>query len=140
MEAVDDDDKSQAIQFFCERTGIDIYNEENFGVTLPPYHSKQRLYRKYCWENVWHIKSANNGEYPKLMDYVNRPNDDEMVLLALWPSGKSYHVCPSSHSKDFGKTISSIEDQATIERYLLTMPYLQTPAQTHFQKIVMMMT
>ena len=94
MEVAHEDGESQATRFVREMTGIGIRNEEKFGVTLPPYHTKRKLYQKYCWENGWHVKSANNGEYPKLRDFPKRPNDDEMGPLALWPSGNMcYPVC-----------------------------------------------
>ena len=94
MEVAHDDGESQATRFVREMTGIGIRNEEKFGVTLPPYHTKRKLYQKYCWENGWHVKSSNNGEYPKLRDYPKRPNDDELGPLALWPSGSMcYPVC-----------------------------------------------
>ena len=69
MEVAHEDGESQATRFIREMTGIGIRNEEKFGVTLPPYHTKRKLYQKYCWENGWHVKSANNGEYPKSRDF-----------------------------------------------------------------------
>ena len=69
MEVAHEDGESQATRFVRELTGIGILNEEKFGVTLPPYHTKRKLYQKYCWENGWHVKSANNGEYPKSRDF-----------------------------------------------------------------------
>ena len=94
MEVAHEDGESQATRFVREMTGIGIRNEEKFGVTLPPYHTKRKLYQKYCWENGWHVRSANNGEYPKLREYPKRTNDDDMGDLALWPSGSMcYPVC-----------------------------------------------
>ena len=87
MEVAHEDGEAQATRFVREMTGIGIRNEEKFGVKLPPYHSKRKLYQKYCWENGWSVRSSNNGEYPKLRDYAKRPNDDDMGPLALWPSG-----------------------------------------------------
>ena len=94
MEVDHEHGESQATRFVREMTGIAIQNEEKFGATLPSYHTKRKLYQKYCWDNGWHIKSGNNGEYPKLRDFPKRPNDDEMGPLALWPSGNMcYPVC-----------------------------------------------
>ena len=70
MEVAHEDSEFQATRFIREMTGISIQNEEKFSVTLPPYHSKRNLYQKYCWGNGCHVKSASNGEYPKLSDYA----------------------------------------------------------------------
>ena len=49
MEVAHEDGESQATRFVRELTGIGILNEEKFGVTLPPpYHTKRKLYQKYC--------------------------------------------------------------------------------------------
>ena len=94
MEVAHEDGESQATCFIREMTGIATRNEEKFGETLPPYHTKRKIYQKYCWENGWHVKTAKNSEYPKLRDFPKRPNDDEMGPLELWPSANiCYPVC-----------------------------------------------
>ena len=69
--------ESQATHFVRELTGIGIKNEEKFGVALPPYHIKRKIYKQYCWENGWKAYTNATGGYKKLEKYDLQPNDDE---------------------------------------------------------------
>ena len=49
----------QATYFVRELSDIGIRNKEKFGVTLPPYHTKQNMYNQHCWENGWKVYTRN---------------------------------------------------------------------------------
>ena len=84
-----------------------ICNNKKFGLTLPPYKTKRKMYEQYCFNNGWKVRHTPRGGYAKLSDYTLRPNDDHLEDMALWPTGSifipvcTYHTFCSLWKKFF---------------------------------------
>jgi hypothetical protein len=58
-------------------------------VDLPSNTTKYELYKQFCFDRGWAIKSDNKGRYPKFKDYTKHMADD-----MFWPAyAETYEVC-----------------------------------------------
>ncbi len=54
-EVVHEDSESQATRFLHKLTGIGICNNKKFGLSLPLYKTKRKMYEQYCVNNGWKV-------------------------------------------------------------------------------------
>jgi hypothetical protein len=82
-----------ATRFVRSVTSVGLRNSEVDCVELPSNFRKRQLYRQWCFNMGYIVKSDHNGNYGSTQNFALRPHDD-----LLWPEGTEPSPVSSWHS------------------------------------------
>jgi hypothetical protein len=74
-------------------TKNELCNKEKGDADLYLNNSKRKMYRQYCYNQGWVVKSDNKGRYPMVADYPKRKTDDICFGNTKWRHLMDFQAC-----------------------------------------------